>query len=240
VTNLYDRLIVGAQRAPMLHGAEFNAWVGDLDVFTARCERHEFTQEQARQVIKAVRDSELNRVMELDALVAAAASYHAIGPAHLLALEHQWLALKVNSALLRQIHGASTTHALQVALIEALKVADAYCWSPETVEAVASVAAGLPDDCAMSATALGDLALPGTTGWWWFQRPVPIATTTRGADKQPVQALIWRRRGPPGVWPSRVVDDVGARAAGSGRPCPQCLQPDDRLRVAGTAARWPI
>jgi hypothetical protein len=192
IEDIRQRLMHGAARVPPLHGPEFNAWVADLDMFTARCGRHEYTLEQAREVLRAVQAGSLSRTLEFDALEKAVSSYLLVGPAHLQALEQQWRAVRVNGYILQGLR-TSQAGALQAATVKALKDAEAYCWAPQTVEAVHSVADGLPPDCALSATALGDLALPGKAGWWWFQREVPVQAAARGALAQDTAALLWRR-----------------------------------------------
>lgn len=189
------RTIVGARKLThntnALTMTQMEAWMLDMDTYMARAARHEYTMPQIREADDVVRRSGLiteDDVRRLDSLL----SNYAVGPAHLEALEQQWKSYRFNLAILPVLKHPGLS-ALQPSTCEALKTAATYCWSPLTIHAVSSCADGLPDSCALNDTALGDLAAPGTSGWWWFQEPIPIKTTDRSADVEPVVALLWRR-----------------------------------------------
>lgn len=202
-----ERVLVGCGLASILGGKQLDAWLGDIDTFAARAARHEYSLQQARETLEALRLAqpkffERKAVIdeELARLKAIIARYDR-GPAHIEAIEHQWLAHRVNSIMLRRMAGEEDAGALQRNTVTALAAADAYCWSPVTTEAVGEVGRGIPDDCAFTATALGDLAAPGKAGWWWFQEPIPIKTTALDGNEEPVVALLWRREYPTAVDP---------------------------------------
>jgi hypothetical protein len=110
-------------------------------------------------------------------------------PAHIVALEQQLLALRVNSSVLwdrpHDNHGA-----LQRATVDTLKAATTYNWSPACVEAVAAKADLLPVEAMPAEMPLGEVTEPAASGWWWFEHPIPAQTTT---TREPVVALLWRR-----------------------------------------------
>jgi hypothetical protein len=115
--------------------------------------------------------------------------------------------------------------AMMPATVISLREADAYCWSPMCVEAVASAAAGLPPEAALSVDAVAAL---GGAGWWWFEEPVPIQTL---AKPDPVCALVWRVERLPGrpatLWVSTFVSEA---VTYRGRP--------EEIPVPSTAFVW--
>jgi len=194
------RVMAGARKSggPHLHATAFNEWMADIDVFQHKAARHEYSAADLREVADALAQARLSVQADRGALHAAlhgvgrVLQRHHFGPAHLEALEHQWRAYKVNKAVEGRIHDR-LVGALQPATIAALAKADTYCWAPETTQAVAAAAESLPGDCALTATALGDLSEQGRCGWWWFQQPVPVQTTGKPGTQEPVVALLWRR-----------------------------------------------
>jgi hypothetical protein len=114
------------------------------------------------------------------------------GSAQMEAVEMQWAAYQFNQSMQRI--DTSGTGALKPSTVQALREAETYCWSSLTTETVASLGQEMPGECALNPTSLGDLyAAPRTAGWWWFQDPLPIKTTARSADADPVVALLWQR-----------------------------------------------
>lgn len=145
------------------------------------------------------------------------------GPAHMRTLEQQFVALKYNHRLNdltirpRYDGRVQEASALQNATIDALRTAEAYCWTSVPVEAVASAATTLLPEMAISPEALGSFALPGKAGWWYFADPIPMKVTRRSAVERPVVALLWRREfgsnGKAGVWLSLFVDHEFGQAS---------------------------
>jgi len=206
ITDTKARVLAGC--ALTLKDAQFDQWLQDIDVLAAKCARHEYTRADAL----AVR-SELERVCNLwvnqtddpkeqmlvEAVrrefdkITAVAERHALGPAHLEALEHQWRSYKFNTAVLAsEAKHDELIGALQGYTITALRAADTYCWAPQTTQAVQAAAEGLPRECSPSVSTLGDIAHMNRSGWWWFQEPIPVQTTDKPGTSQPVVALLWR------------------------------------------------
>jgi len=111
--------------------------------------------------------------------------------AHVVALEQQLLAARVNGAY-ESMRGDSgvADGALQRATVDTLKTAKSYCWSPNCVEAVAASADRLVEEAMPSELPLGEVTMPEASGWWWFEKPLPIKTTT---SSEAAVALLWRR-----------------------------------------------
>ena len=255
ITDARARVIAGAAVVVTLTAGQFASWMADIDTYEAMLARHEYPLNDAQDVIGALgavlkmtpygqlreeikaRQNQVDR--EIARIRAILARYNR-GPAHIEALEHQWLAYKVNRALLRVVGDASVT-SLKKSTVEALAAAEAYCWAPVTVEAVGGVGREMPGECMLSDQALGDLAAPGKAGWWWFQDPIPIKTTDRSADVDPVAALLWRREldadGLPCVWLQPMVLQVMEL---DGRPQAVCVPSAAFLWYDGTTlARLP-
>lgn len=215
-----DRVLFGARTLAHMSVAQTRAWGADVDAFDARVARHEYPLDDAIRVLEEARAAVRNRVdvirPEIAKLQATLSRYNA-GPAHVYALEQQWAAYKFSVAILH--HDKHLRGALQPATAEALRVAETYCWAPSTVEAVAGVAAEIPGECTLTPTALGDLSAPSRAGWWWFQEPLPIKTTSTGHEREPVVAMLWRREVHPEhgtrVWFQALVPMV---ATENGRP----------------------
>jgi hypothetical protein len=108
--------------------------------------------------------------------------------AHVVALEQKLLAVRVNGAFQAAYPGSDG--ALQQATVDTLKVAKSYCWSPNCVEAVAASADRLVDEAMPAELPLGEVTVPAASGWYWFEKPLPIKTTTSG---EAAVALLWRR-----------------------------------------------
>lgn len=202
-------------KARVLHGcrmdlkdAQFDQWLADVDVLAAKFARHEYSRADV-QVVRA----ELLRVVNLwtsltddadelklvDAVreqfdkITTVLERHSLGPAHLEALEHQWRAYKFNKGIvMKSSADEEQIGALQVYTVDALRMADTYCWAPQTTQAVQAAAEALPIECAPSPTALGDIAQVSRSGWWWFQEPVQVQTTDLTGVERPVVALLWR------------------------------------------------
>ena len=197
ITDTYERLLHGSTLEPSLHGRQWRHWLADFEVFKAKFARHEYSVAQG-QAISAALDTMSRRFAgDADELAAARirlqllqSRYH-VGPAHLEALDQQWKSLK--ACTLMQNHWPERGMALQDSTLLTLRSADAYCWAPHTVEAVASAGDSLPGECAPSPLALGEFNLFGRAGWWWFTDPIPIKTTDRAAEDEPVVAMSWRR-----------------------------------------------
>jgi len=204
LTDTKARVLAGCRM--QLRDDQFNDWLQDIDVLAAKCSRHEYTKADAQAVrgelLRVCEDwagsvttpeekAMLAEVREQFVKLTTVAERHALGPAHLEALEHQWRSYKFNgnlpSGLLANAYGA-----LQEYTLTALRAADTFCWAPQTTQAVLAAADGLPESCAPSVSALGDLAETNRSGWWWFQEPVPVQTTDRPGTEQPVVALLWR------------------------------------------------
>jgi hypothetical protein len=113
---------------------------------------------------------------------------YARGPIHLVALEQQFLSYRVNKTV--EDHLAGLPGALQPATVDALRRATCYCWSPECVEAVHAAATGMPSHAKPTRESLGTMAGPAQVGWWWFEQPIPVESTS---THEPVVALLWRR-----------------------------------------------
>ena len=112
--------------------------------------------------------------------------------AHVVALEQQLLAYRVNAADIRgekYLRGQRRS-GLQEATIRALRSATPYCWAPKCVEAVATAGSVLDPESRPNEVPLGEYSAPGAAGWWWFERPIPLQTTI---GKESVVALLWRR-----------------------------------------------
>jgi hypothetical protein len=120
-----------------------------------------------------------------DALVQQQYSH---APAHVVALEQQLLAYRANSTV--QAMKPNASGALQQATVDTLKVAKTYCWAPACIDAVTLRADRLPDEAMPGELPLGEVVEPGATGWWWFEKPVPIQSTSSGES---IVALLWRR-----------------------------------------------
>lgn len=171
----------------------------DMDAFVAAARRHEYSLADINEVMAALEESTegLDREKAVLAETAQRMSRGG-GPSHLIALEKKFLATRTIQPMLRE--GRLKTYggdAVGLAaggtgarLCGALKSATPYCWSPECVEAVASAGQKLPGSARPTPTALGPLAGPGSAGWWWFERPIPVAASD---DSPGVSALLWRR-----------------------------------------------
>ena len=201
-TDTLERVMVGCDIATGMTTPQFEAWLMDIDVLKAKGQRHEYSSQDLHRVrVKLAntgrvllrddpRGKELVEMLDQQLNeIAKVADRHALGPAHLEALEHQWRCYKFNSGIAPRIRD-NAIGALQQYTITALAAADTFCWAPQTTHAVMAAAEGLPKECAPSVSALGDIAQVNRSGWWWFQEPVPIQTT--GTPDQPVVALLWR------------------------------------------------
>ncbi len=126
-------------------------------------------------------------------------------PSHVVALEQQLLALRVNTTMYK-LGGETKKTALQKATLQALKSATPYCWSPTCVEAVAAKASLLPDLSRPAELPVEcKLMQPAESGWWWFERPLPLRTVQ---GREPVVALSWRREVRQG--PVEIMDAMGS------------------------------
>lgn len=114
------------------------------------------------------------RVAELQYLLRAR------GPIQLEAIEQQYLAIRVCSTLKDDwvVHHVARE----------LKRATAYCWTTESVEAVADAAHTLPGTAKPTVSGMGEMFGTGSAGWWWFEQPLPIP-----GSKKPIIALLWLR-----------------------------------------------
>jgi hypothetical protein len=208
VSDSKARVLAGCRLKDFDDG-QLDEWLKDVEVFMAKCERHEYSHADAvavRSVIVAIvgaceswiksNDNETTRatlglvkreLAKFDAVV----DRYSRGPAHMLALEHQWRSYKYNSSLAPTVLN-NGIGALQQYTIDALKMAETFCWAPETTQAVMASAEGLPIECAPSVSALGDMARVSRCGWWWFQEPLPVRTVQQSSAESPVVALLWR------------------------------------------------
>lgn len=215
ITDTKTRVLAGCGMD--LQDGQFDQWLQDIDVFAAKCARHEYTRADALAVraelervcnswVAKTDDPKEKRLVnavrrEFDKITAVA-ERHALGPAHLEALEHQWrayrfngsvVAAEANSQYARSGREAALIGALQGYTIDSLRSADTYCWAPQTTQAAVQAAAeALPLEGAPSASTLGDIATVGRSGWWWFQEPIPLQTTDKPGTEVPVVALLWR------------------------------------------------
>lgn len=208
ITDAKARVLAGC--VLNLDGEQFNAWLQDIDVFKAKAARHEYTRADVLSVrgqlvklcdewIRSAKADEARMVPLIEAVkrefdsISQVAERHALGPAHLEALEHQWRSYKFNSAVMAvSDRRDDLIGALQGYTITALRAADTYCWAPQTTQAVHAASDGLPQSCAPSVSTLGDIAQTNRSGWWWFQEPIPVQTTDKTGADQPVVALLWR------------------------------------------------
>jgi hypothetical protein len=232
VTGEKVRLLHGAECADHLPPDLFERWLTDVQAFTAAGARHEHSAHDVAQVRQAcvaasarhgakleaheTRKAELEaELAELTCDLARLSRVYAAGPAHIVALEQQWLAYRANAEVLWEMKrpGEATpydqTASLQPVTLDALKRAAAYSWDRMPIEAVASASEGLLPEMAISPEALGALGVPGAAGWWWFQPPIPMRTSVEDAAILPVVALLWRREhpktGPARTWLSTFV-----------------------------------
>lgn len=209
LTDTKARVLAGCRLE--LHDAQFDQWLQDIDVLSAKCARHEYTRADALAVRAELErvctswaswasqtDDPVDKILvegvrrEFDKLTAVA-ERHSLGPAHLEALEHQWRSYKFNKFALESEHqSAVQVGAMQQYTITALRTADTFCWAPQTTQAVMAAAEVLPDVAAPSVSALGELAQMNRAGWWWFQEPLHVQTTINPGASEPVVALLWR------------------------------------------------
>lgn len=124
---------------------------------------------------------------------------------HVVALEQQLLAYRVNGTF-QALH-PGRDGALQQATVDTLRVAKSYCWSPQCVEAVAGAAERLAPEVMPGELPLGEVIQPEASGWWWFEKPLPIKTTSSG---EAAVALLWRRELREG-WIGDALDGEGPR-----------------------------
>lgn len=195
-------------------------WYADIDRFGDALARHEYTRADGAEVkawleqVNQAYDAQLAGMNDDLARLSRLVAYHGRGPSHLEALEMQWLSYRFNSAILKPVAARDRMiGSLQRATIESLRTAAAYCWSPTPATAVVSAGAGLPPDVTLSPFALGDLGAPATSGWWWFEEPIPVTTLGGPGASKPVCALLWRRevhpnQGPRVWFQTMVMDDV--------------------------------
>lgn len=216
-TDLAERVLLGCDCIDHMTSAKLSSWLVDLDAFHARVDRHEYPLARVEQVLTKVKVALKARHMTTGREVArieASLSHHLRGPAQIVALEQQWKSYRMTLTTLDidDAYGGTVMGVRRAgisAAATALRTAETYCWAPTTVEAVASIGLDMPPECALSPTALGDLGGPGVAGWWWFQEPIPIQTTSRPADVQPVVALLWSRvirESGSSVWLTTMVD----------------------------------
>lgn len=191
VTSVVDRVAFGLAVRPRLTGDAFRSWLSDLDVMVSKVGRGEISKERAFEILKLMEAFDEN-LDEEGRRIAAAIARQKTGSSFANVLEMRWNSDRVNAMLVNRITDAYVS-ALQPTTIAALRDAETYCWSPTVVEAVASAAESLPEESAVSPLALGDLAPHGTSGFWWFEEPIPIKTTGNSGEDEPVVALLWRR-----------------------------------------------
>lgn len=215
--DLAARVLRGCDCIDHMTSAQLSSWLVDLDAFNARVERHEYSNDRALRVLDKVKAALVGRQLNNGRIIAkieSALSRHLRGPAQIVALEQQWKAYRVTVMTLDvgDLYDDGVIRSRRAGIskaAQALKSAETYCWAPTTVEAVASVGIGMPPECALSPTALGDLGGPGVAGWWWFQEAIPIRTTDKPADVRPVVALLWGRviqETGPAVWLTTMVE----------------------------------
>jgi hypothetical protein len=234
--DMKERLLHGVQ--VLRDGGTLDFWylMSDLGEYVERGARHEVSSRDLREVRDALASvapqmaeqlkSTNGRMAELDARareiqdqLRRVTNAYGAGPAHIEALEMQYLALRVNERLHLRDHG-NVMAALQDMTLLSLRHAGTYCWATMPVEAVASSAQSLRPEMALGSETLGSLAAPGTCGFWWFQKPIPVQTMDQPGAEVPVVALLWRRvmdpDGSQNVWMSTMVMlsmDVGGRQA---------------------------
>lgn len=201
ISRLVDRVLHGLSRVQAEDKGLDDEWLwADIREFRSMAARHEFSARDVAAVREALaatdksladrRSDVAMQIAELERQVRDLAGHYARGPAHFEALEMQWTAYRVNHAIGQH---SSWRGALQPATIAALREAEAYCWASMPVEACAASAGTLRPETALGTETLGPLATPGRCGWWWFQDPVPVKTTSRDGAAEPVVALLWRR-----------------------------------------------
>jgi len=205
VSDSKARVIAGCRLDEFAPG-QLDEWLCDVDVFMAKCARHEYSRADALVVRAAIggacerwislNDNAVTRVVlaavkrelaRLDSVV----ERHALGPAHMLALEHQWRSYKYNVSIAPSIRN-NGIGALQQHTVGSLRMAETFCWAPSTTQAVMASADGIPIDCSPTVSALGEIARVNRSGWWWFQEPLPIRTVQQSGVEAPVVALLWR------------------------------------------------
>lgn len=198
VTDLFERVMKGASSDPPLDGPQFLILMRDIELFTERLARHEFTPQQAERLIEVFSKSNKlrDKLLETMEKLKVSFSIYPQGPVHLVALEAQFDAYRYNTAFYDSSDDFAL-HSLQTNTLETLRIAQTYCWAPSTIEAVAAAAESLPEEAAFNPTSLGDLSAHGTAGFWWFTQPVPIKTSEKTGEEEPVVALLWRRE--PGI-----------------------------------------
>lgn len=232
VTDVYQRVLIGAPRYDAMTLTQRKVWTTDLDTFVAKAQRHEYPKalvEKVREVVNELEMAAHQKVSRLGREIGSlqrTINRYDRGSAQIEAVEQQWACYRfVKSIVPRQVGGDKIIGAMQPPTAAALEVAETYCWEGVTTEAVALIGAEMPGDCALTRTALGDFAAPGTAGWWWFQQPIPVQTTDRPGDVDPVVALLWRRevhpeRGPLVWFSTMVLDTVTANGRQSSLPIP--------------------
>lgn len=172
------------------------ALFAEWDELYGRAKRHELSKTALQEVLDAMRVGRGLSEMEqrkLGAQMAWLQSYQSEnrGPVHLMAVEQQLLAYRVNASI--EGHLGALPGALQPATVDALRRATPYCWSAECVEAVTDAASHLPTTAKATPEALGPVAGPDAAGWWWFEQPVPVQTIKETGWEGRVVAFLWRR-----------------------------------------------
>lgn len=195
VHDVYARVLVGIEKYRDLSKTQRTLWLHDFKTFVQEAKLHYYGRtdvEKVHDAIRALPPIESNFLDNAKALIVQLRSGYAKGPLHLVALERQLLAYRANKTLEERASGQPG--ALQPSTIAALKVADTYCWTKECVKAVEAAGEILPGGSGPTIEGLGPLAAPGATGWFYFDEPIPLRTTSAEEDSG-VVALLWRREG---------------------------------------------
>lgn len=194
ITDPVERVKYGFRHLVPLTEPQRAALFAELDELFGQAKRHELSKTALQEVLDAMvfgRGMSAQQEQKFAAQLAWLKSYQNRGPVHLVAVEQQLLAYRVNASIEHTLGGLPG--ALQPATIDALRRATPYCWSPECVEAVTDAASHLPTTAKATPEALGPVAGPDAAGWWWFEQPIPVQTTSETGWEGRVVAFLWRR-----------------------------------------------
>jgi len=190
--------------AELTKNEEYAQFRQDLDEFSARLDRKEYTEQQARallDVVKTVRylfKSKAESITEsVNQLEISISNYTKQSPT-ITAMEMQFETYHHYDAIMKRAGTPGgwseiivDTHDFREIMIEqkhALGRAGTYVWAPETTRGVAAASAGLLDEFEFNETSLADLGRPGASSWWWFQEPIKVAPFSM----EFCSILIWR------------------------------------------------
>lgn len=157
------------------------------------------SQKRVARALEQGFDSEVNgRVRLSDIPIRATRTYAE-------AIEKQYAALNQLSAIARKgramggrVLGLNVSELAETD-VEALRIADTFCWFADPINAVEAASVSLP-----TSARLEKEHAPGAAGWWYFMRPLDLSTRD-GSEE--VIAILWK-------WIVQKPDDIrkGTRA----------------------------